>query len=143
MINIQDLIDRFGEAEIINQSDRNHYQTINEVVVNRAINDAVALVESHLNPTELFRRSQDGELVYKYATVQAPIPAILTAKTCDIARYYLYDDGTTEIIEARYKQALDWLKQVANSPKMLTGDIQVSKNTITAIANPKPSIYQD
>lgn len=142
MISIQDLIDRFGKTEIIHLSDRDSYQTINETVVTRAINDTVALIESHLNPTGLFSR-QDGRLIYKYATAQTPIPLILIAKACDIARYFLYEDGVTQIVENRYKEALDWLKQVANNSKMLTGDVQATKYSIAVMPNPKPSIYQD
>lgn len=143
MISIQDLIDRFGETEIINLSDHDSYKQINETVVMRAINDATALIESYLNPTGLFSR-QDGKLVYKYATHQTPMPSILITKACDIARYHLSENGATEIVETRYKQAIDWLKQVANNPKMLTGDKSaITKSTVVVMPNPKPSIYQD
>lgn len=53
MITTQDLIDRFGETEIINLSDHDSYKQINETVLTRAINDATALIESYLNPTGL------------------------------------------------------------------------------------------
>lgn len=104
MISRQDLIDRFGEEEIARLTDHEHYQTINEVVLGRALADAVAEVNSYLAPVGL---------------VGIDPPKALVIKACDIARYYLYENGVTPIVEARYKQALAWLKEVMRHPQML------------------------
>lgn len=45
MIKLQDLIDRFGESELAQLTDRDNYQTINEMIANKAIDDASAEVE--------------------------------------------------------------------------------------------------
>lgn len=137
MITLTDLTDRFGETEIINLSDHDRLEVINEVVVNQAIADATAEVVGYLNPTGLI---VDG--VYTGTP-----PKSLVLKTCDIARYYLYENGVTEIVEKRYKQAIDWLLLVQKNPSMLTGindDEQggTGQSSIVVVPNEVPSMWQ-
>lgn len=136
MIELQDLIDRFGETEIINLSDHDRLEVINETVVNQAINDATAEVIGYLNPTGLIVGG-----VYAHTP-----PKSLILKTCDIARYYLYENGVTDIVEKRYKQAIDWLLLVQKNPIMLTGEdnaTQITAKTgIVVIPNEVPSMWQ-
>lgn len=142
MITVTDLTTRFGEDEIAQMSDKKHYSTINIDVVNKAIFDAETEAESYLNAIGLVSRNADGELVYRG---QAPQPLII--KLCDIARYYLYDDAVTNIVEQRYKQALDWLKLVMKNPSMLTGLAESStgqnQSGIVVMPNPKPSLWDE
>ena len=121
MIVLQDLIDRFGEEEIINISDHDRLQVINETVVNQAIKDALGEVESKLNSTGLMFRDDRGVLGYRVDGVAMPTPDGLILKACDIARYYLYENGVTEIVQKRYDYALKWLSEVKDDPTMLTG----------------------
>ena len=79
MISLQDLIDRFGETELANLTDKENYAIIDETVINHAISDAVAEVVGYLNPTGLIVNG-----VYAHTP-----PKSLVLKTCDIARYYL------------------------------------------------------
>lgn len=136
MITLTDLTDRFGETEIINLSDHDRLEVINEVVVNQAINDATAEVIGYLNPT--------GLIVNGVYTGTPPKSLVL--KTCDIARYYLYENGVTEIVEKRYKQAIDWLLLVQKNPSMLTGADNATqitaKSGIVVMPNEVPSIWQ-
>lgn len=118
MIDLTDLTDRFGEEELAQLTDRENYLIIDATVVNRAISDAESEVESYLNAVGLVGRSNLGELIY---TKSATAPKPLIIKTCDIARYYLYENGTTGIVKERYEQAIDWLKLVMRNPTMLTG----------------------
>lgn len=106
MITQADLVERFGEAEIAALSDHDAHQSINAAVVDKAIADAVAEVNSYLAPVGL---------------VGITPPKALVLKACDIARYYLHEDGATEIVRERYKQAIAWLKEVMKNPSMLTG----------------------
>lgn len=119
MITTQDLIDRFGETELAERTDRERYSVIDETVINRAISDAIGDIESYLNATGLFGRDGDGNLVYAHSSI---LPKSLIIRICDVCRWYLYEDGVTEIVEKRYTQAIDWLKMVAKNPKMLTGE---------------------
>ncbi len=138
MITLDDLIDRFGETELANLTDKENYQIIDETVINHAIADAMAEVVAYLNPTGLIVGG-----VY----VGTP-PKALKIKACDIARYYLYENGVTEIVEARYKQAIDWLKLVGKNPTMLTGVIDDggtngTKSGIAVMSNPTPNMWKD
>lgn len=137
MITLQDLIDRFGEEEIINLSDHDRLEVINETVVNQAITDATAEVIGYLNPTGLILNG-----VYAHTP-----PKSLILKTCDIARYYLYENGVTDIVEKRYKQAIDWLLLVQKNPSMLIGAdnataINTAKSGIVVMPNEVPNMWQ-
>ena len=46
-------------------------------------------------------------------------PRVLVLKVCDIARYYLHEDGDIEIVEKRYQAAIQWLKAVVKDPRLL------------------------
>lgn len=140
MIKLQDLIDRFGESELAQLTDRDNYQTINEMIANKAIDDASAEVESYLKITGLIARNHQGKLIYRH-TNQIPYPLVI--KTCDIARYYLYENGVTDIVKQRYQQAIDWLKLVMKNPAMLTGEntgaVDGANSGVFVIANSIPN----
>lgn len=141
MITLNDLIKRFGEQELANLTDRDSYATIDETVTAHAIADAEAEIESYLNATGLFMRDEHGALIYTYGTP----PKGLIIKGCDIARYYLYENGVTDIVEARYKQAIDYLKLIAKNPAMLTGANEKPQSVggIAVIANQTPNMWKD
>ena len=143
MITLQDLIDRFGETELAKLTDRVSYKVIDVAVIARAISDAEGEVATYLQSAGLVSINTLGNAVY-LPTVK--IPKALVLKTCDIARYYLYENGTTEIVEKRYDDAIKWLDKVKKDPTMLTGPIAEQPNTsggISVIPNTVPSIYQD
>lgn len=99
----QDLVDRFGSAELIQLTDRTNRPatTVDVSVVARAIADASELADSYL--TKL------------YQLPLAPVPAVLTRNCCDIARYFLWGKAA-EVggpIERAYGQAVSWLKDVS------------------------------
>ena len=106
MINIQDMITRFGEQEIAERSNHENYEYINEDVLNAAIADAEEEAASYLRAAKLFFTDDTA-------------PQVLKIKVCDIARYYLYDDAVTGIVEERYQSAVAWLKMVVKNPNML------------------------
>ncbi|MDO4897067.1 MAG: DUF1320 domain-containing protein [Moraxella sp.] len=137
MISLQDLIDRFGENELANLTDKENYTVINETVINHAITDATAEVIGYLNPTGL---------IVSGVYLGTP-PKSLVLKVCDIARYYLYENGVTEIVEKRYKQAIDWLLLMQKNPSMLTGLADTGatdeiKSGIAVMPNCPPSIWE-
>ncbi|STZ63919.1 Mu-like prophage protein gp36 [Moraxella lacunata] len=138
MITLQDLIDRFGENELANLTDKENYTVIDETVINHAISDATAEVVGYLNPTGL---------IVGGAYLGTP-PKSLILKTCDIARYYLYENGVTDIVEKRYQQAIDWLLLVQKNPSMLTGLSETGANNgvksgIAVKPNPVPSLWSE
>lgn len=95
----QDLIDRFGNDELVEISDKADSGAINAVVVQQAIDDAVATVNGHL--------------AGRYELPLVNPPHILKKLTCDIARYNLYDEGATEAVEKRNDDAVKFLTKVA------------------------------
>lgn len=131
MISIDDLVERFGAKEIAERTDREHYRTIDTAIAQKAIDDAVAEAMAYLNATPLVRH---GVLVIA-------APRALVVKVCDIARYYLYDDGAPPIVIQRYEQAIAWLKLCAKNSMMLTGNQSDAISSVAVLANPKPSIW--
>lgn len=143
MITQQDLIKRFGEAELAKLSDRENYQVIDESVVDTAIADAEGEVASYLRSANLVSVDALGKVIYRNG---AKLPSDLALHTCNIARYYLYGNGTTETVEKRYDDAVKWLDKVKKDPSMLTGPVSEPVNTsggISVMPNVMPSIYQD
>ena len=142
MITLQDLIDRFGSDELAKLTDRVNYQVIDEAVIDRAINDACSEMATYLHPAGLISINRLGNMTYLPTTKP---PQALVLKTCDIARYYLYENGTTEIVEKRYDDAIKWLDKVKKDPTMLTGTIvdntASTSSGAVVMPNPVPNIY--
>jgi phage gp36-like protein len=96
----QDLIDRFGEDELVQLTDRQGSGIIDDATLTRAIADADDEINAWLSG--------------RYALPLAVVPSALARVACDIARYYLYDDAMIDLVENRYKQAIEWLKAVGS-----------------------------
>lgn len=109
----QNLIDRFGAAEIIQLTDRpdradpQNAGSIDVSVLNQAIADADAEINSYLTA---------------YPLPLAVVPANLLRIACDVTRYYLYEDQMIEQVQKRYENALAWLKLVAAGKVALPPD---------------------
>ena len=101
----QNLIDRFGESELAQLTDRDAGTTIDDTVVNRALADADSLI--------------NGYLQTRYTLPLSSVPPVLEGVASDIARYYLFEDRATEIVEARYKDRVGWLKDVSTGKASL------------------------
>lgn len=99
----QDLVDRFGEEELIQLTDRTNIpvSTLDPVVVGRALNDASAFIDSYLTK------------VVKLPLVA--VPEVLVKTASDIARYYLHGkaaDKESPVTRA-YSEATAWLRDVS------------------------------
>lgn len=101
-----DLVTRFGEPEIA-QLSRGEDGEIDGLVVLKAINDASAEI--------------DGLLASRYDVPIATPPENLRRIACDITRYQLYDHDVPEIVQTRYDQAIDYLRDVAMARANLPG----------------------
>lgn len=97
----QDLIDRFGEQEIIQLSDRANPPSgaIDAAVVGQAISDASDEI--------------DGYVGARYALPLPVQPSVLGRVACDIARYRLADALPTAEMRKRYEDAVQLLRQIA------------------------------
>lgn len=94
-----DLIERFGEAEITQLSDRAGLGVLDSAVIAGAIADADAEI--------------DGYLSGRYALPLASVPAVMVRLACDIARYYLFGHDVTDLVRERYEQAIGYLVKIA------------------------------
>lgn len=97
----QDLIDRFGENELVQLTDRSDPPAgiIDSTVVDKAIADAGALIDSYLQA--------------RYSLPLVQVPATLERVACDLTRYYLHEDAVPEIVKANYDHSVSFLRQVS------------------------------
>ena len=94
----QDMIDRFGEEELIELTDRARTGAIDVTVMTRCLEDADSEIDSYLS----------GVYTFPLATV----PDRLNKLACDVARYELYGTRATEQVVQRYKDAIAFLQLV-------------------------------
>lgn len=127
IITRQDLIDRFGEDELVLLTDRESRGVIDDEVLNRAIEDAEAETAAYIQAAGLVLPSP---------------PKVLVIKVCDIARYYLHDNGETQVVLDRYKQAIAWLRDVVRNPRLLDPDAVVADAKPSACAV-RPNVPED
>lgn len=126
----QDLVDRYGSAELMQLTDRTNrpVAAIDVAVVGGALADASALI--------------DGYLAKVYELPLASVPPILTRMCADIARAYLWGsaaDPDGAVAKAR-QDAIAWLRDVSRglvqlevggttSPEMGSGNVRFTGNT--------------
>lgn len=102
----EDMVARFGEAELIELTDRENREVIVPDLVERALEDAEAEINSYLGS--------------RYPLPLANPPKVLVRLACDIARYHLYGEtGHTEVVKERYESAVKMLRCFANGTATL------------------------
>ncbi len=114
----QDLVARFGEDELIALTDRSGAGSIDSALVASALSDAAATI--------------DGYLQARYPLPLATVPDVLQRLSCDIARYYLYDENASDQVTKRHDDALKMLGQISNGMVTLglpDADVPESSNT--------------
>ena len=94
-----DLLNAFGENENVQLSDRDRDGLPDDGV----IEEAIQFADSHI----------DGYLREQYPVPLANPPRNLVGMACDFARYRLYQDQPTELVQDRYNVGCFWLKDVA------------------------------
>lgn len=95
-----DLIERFGENELLDLASDDTGLAIDTPVVDGAIADASGEIDGYVSAAG-------------YTVPLSKVPRIITAYACDIARYRLSDDRATEQVTKRYNDAVKFLKSVA------------------------------
>ena len=103
----QNLIDRFGLAEIIQLTDRANAGVIDQTVLAQAIADAEAEIDSYL---------------VLYNLPLSTIPSNFERIAADISRYYLYDVLMTDQVKLRYDACIKYLKEVSGGTLSLGPD---------------------
>ena len=113
----QDMVERFGQAELAQITDHKNGAEIDDAVLNLALEDASVEAQSYLRGAGII--------------IVNP-PKALVLKVCDIARYYLYENAVTEIVRERYQQAIVWLKAVQKNPAMLRNEPNVDDKQLNS-----------
>lgn len=114
---VQDMIDRFGELELVQLTDTVNIppSAVNTVRVEVKLGDAQAFVDGYVG--QVYRLPLRGcakpASVPGGALEYVPPPA-LTRLSCDLARYYLHDDLAPENeVYRRFKAAVKELEAIA------------------------------
>ena len=119
---VKDLVDRFGEAELVQLSDRDGTGSMGTTVINRAIADATAFADGYLG--RVYRLPLAGcakPVTVPGAAPEYACPPVLTRMVCDLARYYLYTDLADDHEAARrYKAAQSDLAGIAAGKILLS-----------------------
>jgi phage gp36-like protein len=109
----QDVIDRFGENELMDLTDRDNMGVIVDSVLDQAISDASA--------------EMDGYLGGRYQLPLVTVPPVLKALCCNIARYKLYDEQASEQVTKRFDAAIKFLFSVSKGEISLGVDATGTK----------------
>ena len=120
---VQDMIDRYGEAELVQLTDPD-ILAVQTGKVELALADAQALADGFVGRVyrlPLAGCTKPAPVPGDLAAVQTVAPPQLTRIACDVARYYLYDDLAPEHeVYLRYKAAERELGQIAEGKTVLS-----------------------
>ena len=103
----QNLVDRFGESEILKISDRDGDGAIDAGVVAKALADADAEIDSYIGK--------------RYALPLASVPARVVALAEDLALYKLYPSNPSDDVVNYRNDAIAFLRDVARGTAVLPG----------------------
>ncbi len=97
----QRLIERYGDRELIQLTDRYNSGVLDSALLDAAIDAADRLIDGYIHPR------------HGLPLAQAMIDAsALPEQAAAIVRYGLYDDHAPEEVVRRYRDALNWLRDV-------------------------------
>lgn len=111
-----DLIARFGEAELLAIAGDDSGMAMDTAAVERACDDAAGEIDGYVSAAG-------------YPVPLSPVPRIVVANACDIARYRLYDAHASDQVQKRYDDAVKFLKSVSR------GDVRLGMATGTATSS--------
>jgi phage gp36-like protein len=104
---LQDLIDRFGEAELLQLTDPDQTGLIDEARVGVALSDAEREIDTYIG--------------VRHDLPLSATPPLLVSLAADMARYKLYTHAPPEEITERYKAARALLAHIAKGQATLEG----------------------
>jgi len=106
-----DLEQRFGADEVLQLTDRNSTGAVDVAVLSAAIGDAQAVIDGYLRSAG-------------YTLPLATIPVELMRISCDLTRYFLYENSATQVVKDRRDEAVSWLRDVASGKVTLGVSMQ-------------------
>ena len=128
---VSDLIDAFGEAEVISLTDRDFKGEMDKELATKALVGATSFINSYLG---------------RYTLPLTEVPVVLKDYCCDIARYRLCGSTTqtTEEIIERYKIARQFLVDVSKGSAtlgVLPDGSQPTSNETTVIFTDSVKVF--
>ncbi len=116
---VQDMIDRFGEPEMIQLTDPAEQAAVQSARIQLKLDDAHALADGYLGRVYTLPLAGCAKPVGVGAVQYVPPPQ-LTRIVCDVARYYLYDDLAPESeVYRRFRAATAELQAIADGKARL------------------------
>ena len=101
----QQLIERFGETEITQLSDRDRNGAIDSNVVARALADADALIDSYVGK--------------RHALPLAETPPRIAGIAADIAYFKLFRNDPPDYVRTAFEDAMKALKDISNGAAVI------------------------
>lgn len=121
---VQDLIDRFGERELIQLTDQDELQVVKTPRAQRALDDAQAFVDSFVGRVfglPLQGCPKPAPVAGDVHAVEHVAPPQLMRICCDVARYYLHTSISPEHeVYLRFKTAERELLSIADGKTLLS-----------------------
>ncbi|MBF0291141.1 MAG: DUF1320 domain-containing protein [Nitrospinae bacterium] len=112
-LTIDDLFVRYGQADVLSQTDRDGDGTADADVVASAIADTGALIDTYL--------------AGRYNLPFVTIPGVLTRLACDIAWYNLFAVGKApDHVKTRYDASIEFLKMIKS------GEVSLGAGNVVA-----------
>lgn len=125
---LSDLVERFGEAELIQLTDTTGAGEIDESRAAAALEDAHAEVH--------------GYLATRYPQPPDPVPRLLVRVAADIARYHLYDDAAPDEVRRRCEDARRVLQAIARGEVSLGAPHNTPTHALTVtLAGQPPRLF--
>lgn len=110
-VTLQGLIERYGEAELIQLTDRLGDGVVDSATVERAIADVDAEIDAYL-----------CRVTTLPLAAEAPARRVLSRFAGAMVRYYLYREGVPELVWQQYTAAVQFLSRVASGQVSLGPD---------------------
>ncbi|QAZ67035.1 gp436 family protein [Solidesulfovibrio carbinolicus] len=120
---LDDMTAAFGLDELVAITDRDHADAVDVPLVDAALLRASSEADSYL--------------ARRYPVpIASPVPPVLVAAVCDIARYRLTGGPASETdpILERYRQAIKWLERVADGKADLPGQSLPGQGSTAGVA---------
>lgn len=117
---VADMVDRFGEPEIIQLTDPDNLSAVQPERVQLKLDDAHALADGYLGRVFSLPLKGCAKPVGGVGVVEYVAPPQLKRIVCDVARYYLYTDLAPESeVYRRFKVATGELQAIAEGRSRL------------------------
>jgi len=135
--NQQDLIDRFGQDELLALADRDNNSVIDTAIVDQALVDAQSLAESYVRQ--------------RYPAGFTVVPDLLKSLVCDLARFRLDADNPRDNVTKRNDAAIAILRDIASGKATLLTDLDgaggadpvISSGSDTVLVEKRTAAFTD